>query len=173
MGILYSLYLKQWHCSELRDPGQLKSLRTLLNRSGSHLQTLQLAASIHSKRARSIKNLLPKNLKHKVATGDLNSGILTLFVPAASLATKLRFEEHTLIERLQDDPLFRGVRRIQCRVKSLKSEAPQDAKMSNRLSAKSALFIQEFAESLTDEGFKRQFQRLAERGSDNLPPDQR
>ena len=157
----------------MRDPGQLKSLRTLLNRSGSHLQTLQLAASIHSKRARSIKNLLPKNLKHKVATGDLNSGLLTLYVPAASLATKLRFEEHTLIERLQDDPLFRGVRRIQCRVKSLKSEAPQDAKMSNRLSAKSALFIQEFAESLTDEGFKRQFQRLAERGSDNLPPDQR
>ena len=156
----------------MRDPGQLKSLRTLLNRSGSHLQTLQLAASIHSKRARSIKNLLPKNLKHRVATGDLNSGLLTLYVPTASLATKLRFEEHALIERLQDDPLFRGIRRIQCRVKALKSEAPQDAKMSNRLSAKSALFIQEFAESLTDEGFKRQFQRLAERGSDNLPPDQ-
>ncbi|MBH95927.1 MAG: hypothetical protein CMD87_01525 [Gammaproteobacteria bacterium] len=168
---MQSLFIKR-HCSELRDPRQLKSLTTLLNRSGSHLQTLQLAASIHTKRAHTIQNLLPKNLKQKVATGDLNSGLLTLYVPTASLATGLRFEERTLIEKLQDDPLFRGIRRIQCRVKPLKSEAPQNAKMGNGLSAKSASFLQEFSESLTDEGFKRQFQRLAERGSDNLPPDQ-
>ena len=156
----------------MRDPGQLKSLRTLLNRSGSHLQTLQLEVSIHAERARTIENLLPEDLRHKIAAGNLQSGLLTLYVPTASLVAKLRFEENTLIEKLQNDPLFRGIRRIQCRVRPRKSEPLQDAKMSNRLSAKAASFIQDFSESLTDGEFKRQFQRLAARVSDNLPPDQ-
>ena len=156
----------------MRDPGQLKSLRTLLNRSGSRLQTLQLEASIHAKRARAIKNALPKDLRPKIVAGNLHSGLLTLYVPTASLATRLRFEENNLIEKLREDPLFRGIRRIQCRVKLFKSEASQHKKPANRLSAKAASIIQEFSESLTDEEFKRQFQRLAARVSDNLPPDQ-
>ena len=172
MGILCRVYLLQRHCSELRDLGQLKTLRTLINRSGSHLQTLQLEVSIHAKRAHAIENILPRDLKHKIEAGNLHSGLLTLYVPTASLATKLRFEENTLIEKLRDDPLFRGIRRIQCRIKLFKSETLQHKKTANKLSAKAASVIQEFSESLTDEEFKRQFQRLAAQVSDNLPPDQ-
>ncbi len=95
-----------------------------------------------------------------------------MYVSTASLAAKLRFEEYALIEALQDDPLFRGIRRVQCRVKPVKSEALQNTKRGNRLSARAASFIQEFSASLTDRELKRQFQRLAARVSDNLPPDQ-
>jgi len=95
-----------------------------------------------------------------------------MYVSTASLAAKLRFEEYALIEALQDDPLFRGIRRVQCRVKPVKSEALQNTKRGNRLSVRAASFIQEFSASLTDRELKRQFQRLAARVSDNLPPDQ-
>lgn len=173
MGILWRIYSLRRYCSELRDPGQLKTLRTLINRSGSRLQTLQLEVSIHAKRARAIENILPRDLRHKIVAGNLHLGLLTLYVPTASLATKLRFEENALIEKLRDDPLFRGIRRIQCRVKLFKPEALQHEKPANRLSAKAASVIQEFSESLTDEEFKNQFQRLAARVSDNLPPDQK
>ena len=172
MGILWRIYSLQRYCSELRDPGQLKTLRTLINRSGSHLQTLQLEVSIHAKRARAIENILPRDLRHTIVAGTLHSGLLTIYVPTASLATRLRFEENNLIEKLREDPLFRGIRRIQCQVKLFKSEALQHKKTANRLSTKAASVIQEFSESLTDEEFKRQFQRLAAQVSDNLPPDQ-
>jgi len=157
----------------LRDPGQLKSLRTLINRSGSHLETLQLEASIQAQRAQIIESLLPTDLKHEVATGDLNSGLLTLYVPQAALAARLRFEEYSLIETLQSDPLFRGIRRIQCRVRPRQAEPPPSAVKPTRSNPKAAETIQQYSEILNDKELKRQFQQLAARVSGNPPPDRR
>ena len=156
----------------MRDPGQLKSLRTLINRSGSHLETLQLEASIQAKRAQIIESLLPNDLKHEVATGDLNSGLLTLYVPQAALAAKLRFEEYSLIDALQNDPLFRGIRRIQCRVRPQHTKKKRVKSKTITPSPKAGASIQEFSETVEDEELKRQFQQLAARVSGNLPPDQ-
>jgi hypothetical protein len=165
--------LTKRHCSELRDPGQLKSLRTLINRSGSHLETLQLEASIQAKRAQIIESILPNDLKHEVATGDLNSGILTLYIPQAALASRLRFEEYSLIDVLKQDPLFRGIRRIQCRVRPRKfEEAPRNSK-SITPNPKAGASIEEFSETIEDLELKRQFQRLAARVSGNPLPDQK
>lgn len=155
----------------MRDPGQLKSLRTLINRSGSHLETLQLEASIQAKRAQIIESLLPTELKHEVATGDLNSGLLTLYVAQAGLATRLRFEEYSLIDALRSDPLFRGIRRIQCRVRPRHHEQKTVVTKTIQPSIKAGSSIQEFAETLTDDELKRQFQQLAARVSGSLPPD--
>jgi hypothetical protein len=157
----------------LRDPGQLKSLRTLINRSGGHLETLQLEASIQAKRAQIIESLLPDDLKHEVAIGNLNSGLLTLYVPQAALAAKLRFEEYSLIDALQNDPLFRGIRRIQCRVRPRHTEKTMVKSKTIKPSPKAGASIQEFSKTLEDEELKRQFRQLAERVSGNLPPDRR
>ena len=156
----------------MRDPGQLKSLRTLINRSGSHLETLQLEASIQAKRAQIIESLLPSELKHEVATGNLNSGLLTLYVAQAGLATRIRFEEYGLIEALRNDPLFRSIRRIQCRVRPRHHEQKTVVSKSIQLNTKAGSSIQEFAETLADDELKRQFQQLAARVSGNQPPDQ-
>ena len=155
----------------MRDPGQLKSLRTLINRSGSHLETLQLEASIQAKRAQIIESLLPTELRHEVATGDLNSGLLTLYVAQAGLATRLRFEEYSLIDALRGDPLFRGIRRIQCRVRPRHHEQKPVVTKTIQPSTKAGSSIREFAETLTDDELKRQFQQLAAQVSGNLPPD--
>ena len=155
----------------MRDPGQLKSLRTLINRSGSHLETLQLEASIQAKRAQIIESLLPTELRHEVATGDLNSGLLTLYVAQAGLATRLRFEEYSLIDALRGDPLFRGIRRIQCRVRPRYHEQKTVVTKTIQPSTKAGSSIREFAETLTDDELKRQFQQLAAQVSGNLPPD--
>jgi len=154
----------------MRDPGQLKSLRTLINRSGSHLETLQLEASIQAKRAQIIESLLPTELKHKVAPGDLNFGLLTLYVPQAALAAKLRFEEYRLIELLQNEPLFRGIRRIQCRVRPRRTKERCETKKTNKSSPRAGALIQEFATTLKDGELKHRFRQLAARVSGNLPP---
>ena len=156
----------------MRDPGQLKSLRTLINRSGSHLETLQLEVSIQTKRTQIIESLLPSELKNQVATGDLNSGLLTLYVAQAGLATRLRFEERSLIDTLRSDPLFRGIRRIQCRVRPRHHEQKTVVTKTIQPNTKAGSSIQEFAETLADEELKRHFQQLAARVSGNQPPDQ-
>ena len=155
----------------MRDPGQLKSLRSLINRSGSHLETLQLEASIQARRAQIIESLLSTELKHEVAPGDLNFGLLTLYVPKAALAAKLRFEEYSLIELLKNEPLFRGIRRIRCRVRPRRSEEGNALKKPNKSSPRAGALIQEFATTLRDGELKRRFQQLAARVSGNLPPD--
>ena len=156
----------------MRDLGQLKSLQTLINRSGSRLKTLRLEASIQEKRARRLEDLLPDLLNHEVITGDLNHGLLTLYVPHAALASKLRFEERNLIDKLQIDPLFRGIRRIQCRVRSIEKPQTTSPKTTTISSVTAGASIQEFSETLKDDDLKRQFQRLAARVSGNHPPDQ-
>ena len=147
-------------------------MRTLINRSGSHLKTLRLEASIQENRSRRVKDLLPNLLNHEVVTGDLNHGLLTLYVPHAALASKLRFEEHSLIDTLQNDPLFRGIRRIQCRVRPIEKPQIASPKTTAMSSATAGASIQEFAKTLKDDDLKRQFQRLAARVSGNHPPDQ-
>ena len=156
----------------MRDPGQLKSLRTLINRSGSHLETLQLEVSIQARRAQIIESLLPSELKNEVATGNLNSGLLTLYVAQAGLATRLRFEECSLIDALRSDPLFRGIRRIQCRVRPRHHEQKTVITKTIQPNTKAGSSMQEFAETLADEELKRHFQQLAARVSGNQPPDQ-
>ncbi len=119
-----------------------------------------------------IESLLPSELKHEVATGDLNSGLLTVYVAEAGLATRLRFEEYSLIDALRSDPLFRGIRRIQCRVRPQHHEQTTVVTKTIRPNTKAGSSIQEFAETLANEELKRQFQRLAARVSGNQPPDQ-
>ena len=156
----------------MRGLGQLKSLQTLINRSGSRLKTLRLEASIQEKRARRVQDLLADLLNHKVVIGDLNHGLLTLYVPHAAMASKLRFEERSLIDKLQNEPLFRGIRRIQCRVKPIEKPQRTSAKTTTTSSVTAGASIKEFAETLKDDDLKRQFQRLAARVSGNHPPDQ-
>jgi len=132
-----------------------------------------MEASIQAQRAQTVESWLPTDLKHEVATGDLNSGLLTLYVPQAALAARLRFEEYSLIEALQSDPLFRGIRRIQCRVRPRKADPPPSPVKLTRLNPKSAETIQQYSDTLKDGELKRQFQQLAARVSGNPPPDRR
>ena len=157
----------------MRDLGQIKSLRSLINRSGSHLETLQLEASIQARRARRIKELLPNDLKCEIKTGDLNYGLLTLYVSNAALASKLRFEEYNLITALQNDSLFRGIRRIKCRVRLEERVQVVTRHATVTRCPNAGAFIQEFSETLDDQELKHQFQRLAARVSGNHLPDQK
>ncbi len=156
----------------MRQPGQLKTLTSVLNRSGSHLDTLKFEAEIHEERSRVIHQLLPDGLKSNVSTGELTQGLLTLYVPAAAHAAQLRFEEMRLIGALESHPLFPGIRRLQCRVRPL-PKAPAEKAVSIRTpQPKVGAALESFAETLEDDELKRRFQRLAARVSGNLPPDQ-
>jgi hypothetical protein len=132
-----------------------------------------MEASIQAQRAQTIESLLPTELKQEIATGDLNLGLLTLYVPQAALAARLRFEEYGLIEALQSDPLFRGIRRIQCRVRPRKADPLPSSVKATRSNTNAAKTIQQYSDTLNDEELKRQFQQLAARVSGNPPPDQR
>ena len=156
----------------MRDFGHLKSLRTLINRSGTRLESLKLEASIQAQRTFRIQKLLSHILNDPVAIGDLSHGLLTLYVPHAALATKLRFEEASLIDALKGDPLFRGIRRIQCRVKPRDKAEKISRKTTKTPSSKAGAAIQEFSDTLQDKELRRQFQQLAARVSGNQPPDQ-
>ncbi|MDB9861922.1 DUF721 domain-containing protein [Litorivicinus sp.] len=156
----------------MRHPGQLKTLRSLLNRSGTHLETLKLEANIQVQRGSMIDQLLGPELKEKVTTGDLKSGLLTLYVSDSGLSSRLRFMETSLIHSLQSESLFRGLRRIQLRVR------PKTKNPSKKLASKivpnpeAGKNLQQFSTTIADPELKRQFQKLAARVSGNLWLDQ-
>jgi hypothetical protein len=151
----------------MRHPGQLKSLSSLLKQRGSHLDTLKLEAEIQSRRAAQVTALLSSHLQTQVTPGDLHQGLLTVYVPSAALASELRFEERRLVQSLRDQPLFRGLRRIQVRVRPpIKSTAP-DAVRHRDADPEAARTLNAFADTLEDEELKRRFQQLATRVSGN------
>lgn len=157
----------------MRHPGQLKSLNSLVNRSGSHLDTLRFEAKIQAQRAAFVRDVLPEDTRDLITTGDLKLGLLTLYVPHSGLASQLRFEEAQLVDALKTHALFRGLRRLQFRVRP--AQRPSEPSPSHRapVSASGGEALSAFSETLSDPELKRQFQQLAARVSGNLPPDQR
>jgi len=149
----------------MRHPGQLKSLSSLLKQRGSHLDTLKLEAEIQATRANQVEDLLTPNLRAHVTTGDLHQGLLTLYVPSAALASELRFEEMRLVQALEDHPLFRGLRRIQIRVRPRAPITPPEQAPHRTADPQAASVLNAYAETLTDAELKRRFQQLATRVS--------
>lgn len=156
----------------MRHPGQLKTLKSLVNRSGSHLDTLRFEADIQAKRAEVIREQLPAQFRDKVITGDLKLGLLTLYVPHSSLATQLRFEEQAFIASLRDQPLFKGIRRLQFRVRPSAPKLSPTAPIKAPTSEQGGAALSAYSETVSDPELKRQFQQLAARVSGNLPTDQ-
>ena len=161
------------HCNEMRHPGQLKSLQSLLNARGGGLDTLQLEAQLHQARAKTVLALLPEAYWTQVRLGDLEQGLLTLYVPSAALATKLRFEEQRLLASLTKDRLFQGIRRIQLRVRPTPPTLETPARSAQRMADPvAAAHLSAVASQLQDGPLKARFQQLAARVSGNPPPDQ-
>ena len=155
----------------MRHPGQLKSLTSLINTSGTHLETLRIEASIQAQRAKKILQALPDDLNELVQVGDLAHGLLYLYVPTSAVATQLRFKEIDLLQALENDLLFAGLKRIQCRIRPIKQQV--EKKLKRRAHSKTgAKRIFEYAETLKDKKLKHQFQQLAEQVSGNLESDQ-
>ena len=149
----------------MRHPGQLKSLSSLLKQRGSHLDTLKLEAEIQSARADQVTDLLTSQLRTQVTTGDLHQGLLTLYVPSAALASELRFEEMRLVQSLQNHALFRGLRRIQIRVRPCSQITAPEKALQRTADPKAASALNAYAETLSDVELKHRFQQLAERVS--------
>lgn len=157
----------------MRHPGQLKSLKSLLSSRGGGLDTLQLEAQMHQARAKKVLALLPEPYRTQVRLGDLEHGLLTLYVPSAELASKLRFEETTLLDSLSQDRLFQGIRRIQLRVRPIPPATAFLTSPGQRPpDPVAAEHLRTVASQLKDGSLKVRFQQLAERVSGNPPPDQ-
>lgn len=161
------------HCNEMRHPGQLKSLKSLLTSRGGALDTLHLEARIHDDRAAKVQASLPEGYRTKVRVGDLDQGLLTLYVPSAEVASKLRFEEQTLLDALRSDRLFQGLRRIQMRVRPTPIAHQHQPSTAGRVpDTVAGHHLNEVASQLHDPRLKARFQQLAARVSGNPPPDQ-
>ena len=156
----------------MRHPGQLKRLRSLTDISGTHLGNLKLKASIHALRVEKVLKVLPKTLSDSVQIGGLTHGLLTIYVPAATVATELRFQEEIFLQKLSTDPLFGGLKRIQCKVRPIGIKTISKTRKERIFSESAAKIILDYSETLSDEKLKHQFQKLAEQVSGNPEPDQ-
>jgi len=156
----------------MRHPGQLKTLKSLVNRSGSHLDTLRFEAQIQAERAKVVSDLLPEAYRNQISTGDLKLGLLTLYVPHSSLAAQLRFEEQAMLDSLGDHPLFKGIRRLKFRIRPPMKAAPERPLNRAASSAEGSAALQAYSDTLSDPELKRRFQLLAERVSGNRQDDQ-
>ena len=156
----------------MRHPGQLKSLTSLLNARGGPLDTLHLEADLHAARTAKVHASLPATYRTKVRVGELEQGLLTLFVPTAEMATTLRFEEGSLLTALNSDRLFQGLRRIQMRVRPTPTAPIDRTRTARQADPVAGQHLAEVANGLTDSRLRARLQQLAARVSGNPLPDQ-
>ena len=142
------------------------SLNCLLKRPGSHLDMLRMSAKLNRDRSYHVMRLLPNHLSQNCYCGALVEGVLTIFVPNASIASILRFEENNLLQRIKKTPLFSTIVKIKFKITPSSLEdniVPTSKKRPLHPQPEIASLLFDTANLIKDKELKKSFQQLASR----------
>ncbi len=111
---------------------------------------------------RRLRRLLPPGLAERVAVSHYRDGVLTLNVPGAAWASRLRFMEGEIREDFEQR-LGLPVRRVRVRVSIAPPEAERRPGPAH-MSAAGRASLEAAAEGVDDERLKASLRRLARHG---------
>lgn len=108
-------------------------------------------------------NLLPE-WAQQCEVGNYDNGLLTLIVPHASWATRIRYETPALIAQLKDSPQFATLHSIKCRI--IPAQSPPVNRPIKHLPQFVCQLLQQTAESIQHAPLKTALLQLASRFKD-------
>lgn len=137
-----------------------KRPKTLNNIQDATLNRLFQAARERGEEEAQALASLPAGLAEKCRYGGFCDDELTLIVPHAALATRLRYQQYEILQTLRQDERFRNAWRIRTRVAP--PHFQRQAEPTKRsLSNKNAQLLEEEAGHTKDEGLRNILLKLA------------
>lgn len=137
-----------------------KRPKTLNNIQDATLNRLFQVARERAEEEERVLGSLPAGLAEKCRYGGFSDGELTLIVPHAALATRLRYQQYEILQILRQDERFRNAWRIRTRIAPPHFHRKADP-IKRTLSNKNAQLLEEEAGHTKDEGLRDILLKLA------------
>lgn len=139
----------------------IKNIRDLISRA-REVKSLTEKSRKTDELQRAVQYLLPSMLADYCQVQSFERGVLTLNAATGSAATQLRFVAQQIIPKLQKNPIFKDLEKIQIRI-----QAPEPVLRTHQVrkvpavSSTNCQLIRETAESVSDKGLAESLQKLA------------
>jgi len=142
------------------DPKKINSLLTTDHRQLEFI--LQKVTQLNKLNQR-VAAYLDPNLVNYCQVANQSNEQLIIVVANGSIATQLRFCIPDLLKKLQQDPLFKKIKNIQCKVLPTLHQSLSQAVTPKMplLSTETASLVQNIADSLEDPKLREIMQRIA------------
>jgi hypothetical protein len=128
--------------------------------STSSLKQLMAKAELHLDAEKSVIASLPEELASGTRFVSCQEGELVLSTDTASKATRLRFRQHEIMEKVRENELFRYVWKIRIKVSPSRFRARRKAEKTP-LSKENARLLQEEAGHTKDTALREVLEKLA------------
>jgi hypothetical protein len=152
------------------DPPREQRIKTLIEKSQGPLKKVVQAAIELQAITTLLQQLLEPELASHCRASEWNNNCLTLAADNAAWATRLRYQQSTILSQLRTQPQFMGLGSIRIEVQA--AETPLIAAPSTRptkprmtLSTAAAAGIKATAEKIEDPALKAALEKLAERST--------
>ena len=127
---------------------------------GSTLKALLTKAELHQQAEQLVLDAVPEELADGTRLVSCTEGELVLATDNASKATRLRFRQHEIMEKLREQELFRFVWKVRIKVSPLRYRDKPEAKMTP-LSKENARLLKEEAGHTKDKALREVLEKLA------------
>ncbi|MDX5328157.1 MAG: DUF721 domain-containing protein [Marinobacter sp.] len=127
---------------------------------GSTLKALLTKAELHQQAEQLVLDAVPEELADGTRFVSCTDGELVLATDNASKATRLRFRQHEIMEKLREQELFRFVWKVRIKVSPLRYRDKPEAKMTP-LSKENARLLKEEAGHTKDKALREVLEKLA------------
>lgn len=162
--IMYRLSGAQLYMLNSKKP--LKIANLLAKKSPYYAQLLQQASLLERLNQLFVQMLSP-SLRNHCRIAAINKDVLVCHVDSAAWATRLRYEQQTVLASLKHDQSLPPLRSIRIQVRPARGNPTRKILNITHPSAPVAEQAFQDAENITDPKLKKALQRLARRASKN------
>lgn len=127
---------------------------------GSTLKALLTKAELHQQAEQTVLEAIPEELVEGTRFVSCAEGELVLATDNASKATRLRFRQHEIMEKLREQELFRFVWKVRIKVSPSRFREKPEIKMTP-LSHENARLLKEEAGHTKDKALREVLEKLA------------
>lgn len=137
--------------------------------ANQELRSLFQRANLHGKLQSILQQCLPAAAAKHCHLGNFTADQLTLVVDNAHWATRLRYQQEQLLERLRQHQEFAGLHSLRLQVRPAQdlNQAPMPASKRQEISEQAREIISSCADIITDEKLRAAMQRLASNRTSN------
>ena len=136
-------------------------INRLISSSGPNLNKLVTAANARIKLEDKVRSTLPDNFQDHCKLANYQNGVLLFHAESAVWATRMRYQQKMLIERLTKIPAFAKAHNIKVVVRPTK-QIPKPQIKAQSISAESCQHLEQMADSFGDSPLGKAMRNLAD-----------
>ena len=145
----------------------IKQAASILHGTHSHLRELLRKIEELQMLNKKIAAYLDTSMQAYCQIANIVDSRLVLLVANSSIATHIRFQAPELLKKMQQDPLFKKITEIHCKISTTPTQHAmrkntQKTKKMDRLAKETAAQIHALAQSIEDTTLREKLMKIAE-----------